>query len=547
MARTRRHRGPFPPQRQPTIVSEPTRPGAIQHALQGHVTFRFIALALGFGFQVIVVKLLLPGAYATYAVLLAALLVGERLLSFGIDRTVLRFVPAFIVARDRGGLHYLVRRLASLRAIGLGIVVVALIASSRWHLRITDSEISATTMIAFGVWFVAYTVLKDADAVAQSLIAHRWAAVVAACEAVVRLGLLCAVYAYARSIDVQTLMVLCAATYSAAAAGLWWGVRKAAHRHGLNGLRFPSSPVAEAVVGVSAAREVPVFGIAAYASTLSYLISSPGVVRLVASSGLPVLTLAAFSFIQGLSSSLSSGLPGQLILPSLESIAAKLTDSGRGAKVFPALSVLFKVELTFVLAIIVGMEVGGIRLIAMLSRPSYAAYYYVLPILMAGLCLQTIYRVLEILGSVHLKYRIFLSLWPLSLGAMAALYFAVGRWGLISVLVVPIAEIVMRVSISAVALRHHGIWKALDPARSLRLVLSAATVLFVSWYVMRVSGGPFGGAGLATTAGVVVVFLASLLVVRPLTRLEYETLSGVLPRSWRIPRSVARLLSAARA
>ena len=157
----------------------------IREALQAHTLFRFITLLLAVGFQIIVVKVLTPGSYAAYAILLATLLVGERLLSFGIGRTVLRFVPALVLKQDRSGIKVLALRLGLLRVGGLILFLLAL-TSSRLLIRITPSELTTRTLVAFGVWFVAYTLLTDANAVAQSLIAHRAAALAAAADAFCR-------------------------------------------------------------------------------------------------------------------------------------------------------------------------------------------------------------------------------------------------------------------------------------------------------------------------------------------------------------------------
>lgn len=520
----------------------PGYPNAFRTALRGHATFRFIALLLGFGFQIIVVKILAPENYATYAILLATLLVGERLLSFGIDRTILRFVPALLLRADRPGLRFLAKRLGMLRAIGLVLFLLACTAVSALHLRVTPTELDSNTTIGFVVWFVAYTLIKDSEAVAQSLIAHHWAALVAACEAFVRLGSVSLIYLSFRSVDVGTLVILYAATSSAWTIALWWCVWRSAHRRPIPS---PSALPSEPEVVGDVRRQAFTFGIAAYASTLSYLISSPGIIRLVARTGLAINALAAFSFVQGISTSLSSGLPGQMILPSLESIAAKMTDSGSGERVFPALSVLFKIELTFMLAIVLATVIGGPELIRILSRPAYAPYYYVLPILCVGLSLQTIYRILEILGSVNLKNRIFLSLWPVSVVAMAVLYATVGTWGLISVLVVPIVEIATRVAILTVAFRQHGIWKVLDPVRSLRLVASAAALLLGLSCALVAYRESLGDVRLLVAVGGAIVFLSTLLLIRPLSVLECETVSRILPASWTFPRYVARRLSRA--
>jgi O-antigen/teichoic acid export membrane protein len=514
--------------------------GSIKQALRGHATFRFIALLLGFGFQVIVAKTLPPESYATYAILLATLLVGERLLSFGTDRTVLRFVPALILRKDRTGLRLLAIRLGVLRATGLILFVLAWASISASHVRLTPSELSTTTTVAFGIWFVAYTLLKEGDAVAQSLIAHHWAALVAACEVGLRLGLVSFAYFFFRSVDVEMVAIVYAVTSSTAVAALLGSIWVA---NRLQHVSASDSVSSRNEVAVDVQHQTPAFATAAYTSTLSYLISSPGVVRLVARTGLNIYALAAFSFVQGLATSLSGALPGQLILPSLESVAASLADRGSKERILPALSLLFKVELICVLAVIITAEIAGGELIRILSRPVYAPYYYILPILMVGVSLHTIYRMLEIIGSMNLKYRVFTTLWPLSAIAMVALYLTIGRWGLISVLVVPLLEIIARVAILVVVFRRDGIWNALDPARSMRLVLSAMVVLLGSSYVLREYGQDLGKAVVVVAIGGVTVFLATLLIVRPLNALECKTLSAVLPTSWRLPKYIARRLS----
>ena len=57
-------------------------------------------------------KTLPPSGYATYAIFLAILLTMERLLSFGIDRTLLRYVPSLTADGDYQGLAALLKRVA---------------------------------------------------------------------------------------------------------------------------------------------------------------------------------------------------------------------------------------------------------------------------------------------------------------------------------------------------------------------------------------------------------------------------------------------------
>jgi O-antigen/teichoic acid export membrane protein len=512
----------------------------IRRALQAHTVFRVVTLLLTFGFQIIVVKMLTPASYVTYALLLATMLVGERLLSFGIGRTILRFVPRLLSRQDSGGIRVLALRLGALRAAGLVLFLLALIASTVLHFGITPDPLTSTTLIAFGAWFIAYTLLTDANAVAQSLIAHRAAAVAAAGEAFLRIACLTAVYAAGRSITVENVVVISAVAMSVAFAGLLWSIRLTVrHSEGL----APTAPVPAEGPANAAHSEMFAFAGAAYASTLSYQISSPGVIRLVATAGLGVLDLAAYSFAQGLSMALQRALPGMLILPSLEPVAAQMVESGGGDRIVPALSVLFKFELTCALSVIIVMASAGEPITRLISRADYAPYYYILPVLILGLLLSTLYRMLEILGSMNMMYQIFLTMWPLSLAAVAALYLTVGRWGLLSVLVVPTVEIAVRDGILLFTFRHHGVRKALDPARSLRLVLSAVAVLACSGAVILRCGGRCPNVHLVVAVGGVMVFLSTLWFIRPLSALEGSTLSGAMPASWRLPRHLAQSLS----
>jgi O-antigen/teichoic acid export membrane protein len=497
-------------------------------------------LLLTFGFQIIVVKVLAPASYVTYALLLATMLVGERLLSFGIGRTVLRFVPRLLARQDHRGIRVLAIRLGLLRTVGLLLFVLALTVSSELHLKITPSELTGATVVAFGVWFIAFTLLTDANAIAQSLIAHRAAALVAAGEALLRTASLSLVYVASRSITVETVVIISAGAMSAAFAGLVCSIWRSVPRREQPGPRpLPSPDGADD----PAHSQMLAFAAAAYASTLSYQISSPGVIRLVATAGLGVIDLAAYSFAQGIAMALQRALPGMLILPSLEPVAAQMVESGSGARILPALSLLFKFELTCALVVVIVMTSAGEAITRIISRAAYAPYYYILPILILGLILSTLYRVLEILGSMNMTYKIFLTMWPLSLAAVAALYFTVGRWGLISVLVVPTVEIALRDAILLFAFRHHGVRHALNPLRSLRLVCAAVTVLLCSSYVLSRYGPRFDNAHLLVALGGVTVFLATLVVIRPLSALECETFSQSIPASWRFPRYIARALA----
>ena len=113
-----------------------------------------------------------PNDFATYAILLAAVMAGERALSFGIDRTILRFLPAFSVQGQISRIAPLGRKLILIRLSALAIFILVLLFVVRFSNNLLPVDVSTSTFVAFAFWFVGYTLYVDADAVAQSLVAH---------------------------------------------------------------------------------------------------------------------------------------------------------------------------------------------------------------------------------------------------------------------------------------------------------------------------------------------------------------------------------------
>jgi hypothetical protein len=231
-----------------------------------------------------------------------------------------------------------------------------------------------------------------------------------------------------------------------------------------------------------------------------------------------------------------------LILPSLEPVAARMAESGQPHRILPALSLLFKFEFTCVLAIMILLSGAGADIVRILSRPAYAPYYYILPVLLVGLVLNTVYRILETLGSMNLSYSIFLKMWPLSILAVTMTYLTVGTWGLVSVLAIPIVEMIVRVAILVWAFRHQGVGTALDPARSVRIVVLAVIVWGFSSYVQSLYGGSFANAQVFIAACAALVFLSAVLLARPISPSEYDALSKLLPTHLKVPNYLMRVI-----
>lgn len=335
---------------------------AIKRALQIYISFRVTNLLLALAFQIAVAKLLSPANFGTYAVLLAILMAGERALSLGIDRTILRFVPALMRNTDLAGVRALMSRVALLRAAALVTFVILALFGARTLNSILPIPLTSGTFFAFGVWFVAYTFTADADAFAQSCLAQHNSALGATLEVVARtavsFGLLCY-----RPLNVNDIVTICAATSTGAVIFIAYRLREFIKP--LVAMTATTSPSTDKTFEP---RRAPIFALANFASTITYLISSPPVVRIMATAGLDVIGLAAFSFAQSLCISLQRVFPGLLVLPTLEPIVmAQLAGNIRGERVSAGLSLLFKTELVCILSVVIVTSIAGADIVAILA------------------------------------------------------------------------------------------------------------------------------------------------------------------------------------
>ena len=504
----------------------------IRTALRVYLMHKLANLLLAVFLQIFLAKILLPSSYGTYALLLAVLLVSERLLSFGIDRTILRFTPPLMAAGDSTSLHWLACRLAAVRFTALLIMMLVLAAGASYFARLTSFELAPSMLYAFAVWYISYSLLIDADAIAQSLFAHSLAATAITLEIVARTAAIIFLWLGGRDIGPDSIVVISASTSFGAAVIL--GIRLWLFAHAQTSTMRPSAEVD--------VRDAPLFAASAYASTLGWLITSPGVLRIVASHGLNVVPFAAFSFIQALSVSLQRGLPGLLILPSLEAVLARLGSNTHRERMFSVASLIFKAELICVTPVIIFSLIAGPDLISLISRPEYSEFYPILPAMMVIIILHTIYRICEITMSIQFEHRAFLLLWPLSVASTGLLYFKVDEWGLWGVLLIPMIESVLRVAFLLIAYRRLLTWRALDPMRALLITAVAALTIFaivVSRAFLNITMHATMHAFVWATIAVT-LFLASLILIRPFSGSEIAVISSTLPNSWSI---VAKFLA----
>lgn len=516
--------------------------GRMGRALRTYVAFKIANLVLAIGGQILVVKILVPEQYATYAVLLAVMIAGERLLSFGVDRTIMRFVPALTAQADSAGLRSLFLRVASVRAVGVLVLTLAFVLGASLLGSQLPTPLNFATTVAFYIWFLSYMLMADADAFAQSWLAHFDSALASFIEVALRTALIVAAIFMGVHVDGATVVYISCFTMTSTVIGLVLSLSRFKRL-------FRSTPASEQL---AAARRKPTFeprqalsfALANYASTAVYLISSPPVIRIVSATGLSTVALAAFSFIQTLATSLQRIFPGQLVLPLLEPAYMSRTIYRSGhTHGLAALSLVFKCELIILMLGVIFTAIAGGVIVEILSRFEYAKYYYVLPVLLIYIALATSYRLLEIVINSNFKQRIFFFIWPIGLVGLFFMHLTVGDWGLASVLFFPTAEIFFRVLGLAIAFRRYGTYRIFDFTRSGTAVGLAFAITFLALGAIQLSGADcvLCRASVATIGAV--AYIGGCMLAKPLRTEECMALERALPRWLGFLLPVARLFS----
>lgn len=496
----------------------------IRRALFIHINARAASLILGFGFQILVVKRLPVGDYATYAVLLATLMLGQNILSFGIERTVYRFVPDLTL---RGKRH-------ALLALGLGIVAARVAGIALFLITVdygvlewfTSETLTTTTRVAFIVWYIATSVFADADALAQTWVAHSRLAIATSIEVISRFAAVVAFPAMGYAANVELIVVISAATALLALgtiAVLLTPVVTA----------FWSSRVATDTSMPVDVSQAPRFAATIYLAHFSWVVSNPSVVRLVAATGLDLAALAGFSFAQSLLGSLQRGLPGTLVLPGLEPMV--MANMARGvprAKLFAPLSLVYKLDLVCSCALVIATSVAGGAIVRILATPAYAEYYFVLPVLAAMMAINTAYRIFEIVGNLHFKQKVFLLLSPLGLVSAGTIYVTIGRFGIWSALAVPLIESFARFCIFLVVYRRDAVGSAIDLIRIVEFVLISLIAILAGLGLRELIGVASDRVALIVAGGCVAAMIGIILFLRPIRRDESEAALRMIPEPW---------------
>jgi O-antigen/teichoic acid export membrane protein len=489
-----------------------------ERAIKLNVAAALGSAFFGFFFQISLVKILVPGEFATYAVAFAALTVFTELLSFGVGAALIRFVPWCMVSGDLRGLRGLARRMIGLRAISLLVVAMLLVFGERFSVLLPITFGPQTVKI-FLVWMTISILYQDVFFLAQSLRAQRETAIVTVSETAARLAALYSIYLLNYSLDARSVILISAST---SALSLIWLSYRVWRR-----FELPSDLTQENSTGGSLS-----FALGRYASAIAWLISSPSAVRLVAARGLGVLPLAAFSFVQGLYVSLQRAFPGRLLINSIEPILlTKLAQGVKYEKALSSVSVIFKLELFFALSVFIASVIGGPAIITLLARPEYAPYWYILMFMGFTQAINVVYRVLEFISSAVAKQTIFFWIWPLGIVSNLCIYLTVQPLGIWAPLVFTFLEAVLRGALVMYFFRRDGIGIAFDLPRSLIMILSAVTIA-IPIYLVQPSQAAVISTLLITIIGLA-TFVLMTCISRPLRPVELELILRMIPADWR--------------
>ena len=502
------------------MEEQSSRKGEGQRAITVNMAARLAAMFFGFVFQVLVVKILVPSQFAAYALFFAALTIGAEVLSFGVGNTLIRFVPWYMTRGSLRALKLFAEHMIALRIASLFIVIILLLLSVRFATFLLPSDLAPGTLYVFAVWLATSILYLDAFALAQSLMAQRNAAIVTISEAATRSAAVFALYLL-HSVNAESVICINAATTTLALIWLTYLLWR--------DFKLPSGGAQENWVGESALS----FALGRYASRSAWLISSWPVVRLVAATGLDVLSLAAFSFVQGLYASIQRAFPGLILLEAMEPILlTKLAQGVRYEKILSSIAVVFKLELVFASTVFIASALAGTTIITLLARPEYAPYWYILPILGIIHALYAAYRILEVVSSAVAKQKIFFWLWPIGLVSTICVYYTVRTWGMWAVLSFPLLDVTLRVGLLVAFFRRDGVQIALDTWACTTIILSAAMVVAAAYYFVGLGETTIVGNLLIATVGIL-VFMLMVCAAKPLRPLEQQLLLTMVPRDWR--------------
>ena len=468
---------------------------------------RLVGLGLLLGFQVAIVRLLPPAAYAQYALIVAFAALLQTLTSLGIPRVLARFVSGAGETIDAAAARTLSLAMLGAR-LTAGLLALIAGALAACLLGLDARAGSAPPFAAGAAYALAGALQMDADALAQALrlqIASRRAAIgEPAARLLLVLGL-----ALHGSRDVVALLWISACT-SAAAAAMLIGAA----------LKTLSAREPDPMAGALDWRDVRRVAVGGYGGTLSWLALSPAVIRLIAARLLPVEAFAGFSFVQTLAVSAQRYAPSFTLFPLIEpAVMADAARTGRFERLGAALSLLVKIDALFVGAAIVAASAAGAPILLVLTHGRYGEAAAYLPWLLAGIVANASHRSYEIaaigLGAASALTRAL----GLTLAWLAVAIVTTPWLGVWPLLLCPLGDAATRLWFIQRALDRRGV-PAVVGSRGLGLIVASAAgaSLASASAANGLHAGVLGdvGAGLASVG----MFAVLTAVLRPIGPLE---------------------------
>jgi glycosyltransferase involved in cell wall biosynthesis len=467
---------------------------------------RLLALVVLIAFQAMTARLLPVSQYARYALVLAMASLLQTLTACGLPRVSARFLSR----TDEG---------VSFAALGLGVLAAIRPAfSTAWPFWLAGAG-----------YALAGALQMDADGAAQALSLQRASRRGAVGEPLARL-IGTALLASLGLLDVETLLVLSMATSALAGASLLIAVVRRLNTGDDGGDDLDWREVRRVAAG-------------GYAGTLSWLMFSPAVVRLIASRVLPLEVFAGFSFVQTLAVSVQRYAPSFILFPLIEPLVMAGAARKRGrVRLAAMLSLLVKIDSLAVGAAIVGVSAAGGTILGLLTHGRYADAGVFLPLFLAGAIANASHRSYEI-GAVALGVSGALSR---SL-VLSALWVGVAilsspMWGVWPLLICPLTDALSRFWLVQRAADRVGGPRLLDGLGLAAIVFAALGLsLGDSALIEVVHAGSWSSVGIGASA--TVLFLLLLPIVQPLRRGEAAILVSIAPKL----RSLLRLFAARRA
>lgn len=479
---------------------------------------RMVSLVLLLLFQILIVRILVPEQYDIYAVAFALASLANTIGLLGSTHILPRYVgPARTQGRSRFALAFSGSFLAARCLVVLAISIVGFsIASASLTNQIT---LRPEFLVPFIFISIASAIYSDADVIAQALGLQRLSRSVAISEASLRcLGLL-AMVLLGRRVSGQDLVYLTATTQIVAAG---WLVATS-----LGGLRargaaekdsYPPPPIGE-IVGLASA---------AYFSGLTYALTAPSVVRLVAASCLPSTTVAALSFMQSITGSLQRYSPGFILFPLVEPMIMGYhgkQDLNKDSTIASILSLLGKIDVITFGAIASVTIPAGMFVLGLVVNKSLAVEGELIPIMVMTIAGMTVYRCVEVAGAFSNRLGgmyIGAIVSPISFAILTMVSPHFGIWG---ILAIPLLDVIVRVACADMVMQRHGIAGVVDwrLVGGVGIYLAAIGVIIVG---LKIDQSSWTGAVLGVTLAL--GFLVAVALLKPLTRGEGDAIVAVL-------------------